>query len=223
MDLSSDRDVFGVRSSMDAFKGTSFRYSGNWEENNHYYNDEYIIDCVTYDGGLWVCKQSHHASNSDFPHKDSKLWAVAAKAGTNGLDGKVYIPSFDNGKLIFEAKEPEKDIYEFDFSLDFKVIEGETAETSYIGWSYDRENYTKICDIAYLRNQFHVGPTAPEDPTKIWIDTSESSIGDIDTLDFIYEVHKDAGGTATKDQVVHWMASLGTAEINTDFGEIKFE
>lgn len=52
LDLSTEREIFGVRNSMDAFKGTSFRFLEEWAPNMHYYNDEYLIDCVSYGGNV---------------------------------------------------------------------------------------------------------------------------------------------------------------------------
>ena len=60
-DISSSREYYGLNNSQDIYKGTSFKFSGEWVSNTHYFNDEYIIDFVVYtdpstgERALWVC------------------------------------------------------------------------------------------------------------------------------------------------------------------------
>lgn len=46
-DISSSREYYGLNSSSDIYKGTSFKFSGEWTLNTHYFNDEYIINFVS--------------------------------------------------------------------------------------------------------------------------------------------------------------------------------
>lgn len=51
----------------DYYKGTSFRYAGEWLSGTHYLNDKYIIDFVVYNNVLLRCKKSHLSSSISKP------------------------------------------------------------------------------------------------------------------------------------------------------------
>lgn len=63
----SSRDYYGLYQSRDFYKGTSFKMKGIWDPGTHYFNDEYIIDYVAYEGALLACKRSHLAEHSNRP------------------------------------------------------------------------------------------------------------------------------------------------------------
>ena len=41
-DISSSREYYGLNNSQDIYKGTSFKFSGEWVRGTHYFNDEYV-------------------------------------------------------------------------------------------------------------------------------------------------------------------------------------
>ena len=117
-DLSSSREYYGLNNSQDIYKGTSFKFSGNWMPNTHYFNDEYIIDFVTYpytnhngdsEMAMWACSRNHLSSNP--PSLDSREWTYVM-SGATGLTGQTYVPSVDkSGNLIFTlSEEPSSSI-----------------------------------------------------------------------------------------------------------------
>lgn len=57
--------------SRDFYKGTSFRWAGEWEPGKLYSNDTYFVDFISYDGSMWVCIKSHYASENTIPSKTS--------------------------------------------------------------------------------------------------------------------------------------------------------
>jgi hypothetical protein len=52
IDISSSREYYGLNNSSDVYKGTSFKFSGEWHDGMHYFNDEYIVDFVSYENSL---------------------------------------------------------------------------------------------------------------------------------------------------------------------------
>ena len=71
----------------DFYKGTSFRWCGDWEPGKLYSNDAYFIDYVAYDNSLWVCTKSHYASESAAPCEHSAHWQNAVAPGPEGKAG----------------------------------------------------------------------------------------------------------------------------------------
>lgn len=80
-DISSSREYYGLNNSQDIYKGTSFKFSGEWTANTHYFNDEYIIDFVTYpylnDNGeevmaMWACTRNHLSQDGSKPMMNSR-------------------------------------------------------------------------------------------------------------------------------------------------------
>ena len=119
-DISSSREYYGLNNSQDIYKGTSFKFSGEWVEGTHYFNDEYVIDFVTHeyvnDQGetamaMWACNRNHLSSNANEPMLNSRFWTFVM-SGSTGKAGQVYIPSVDSkGNLIFTiSEEPSNDI-----------------------------------------------------------------------------------------------------------------
>lgn len=104
-DISSSREYYGLNNSQDIYKGTSFKFSGDWVANTHYFNDEYIVDFVTYtdpvtsERSLWACKRNHLSVNP--PSMNSREWTYVM-SGTEGAPGQIYVPRVDNdGNLVF--------------------------------------------------------------------------------------------------------------------------
>lgn len=69
----------------DFYKGTSFRWSGIWEEGKLYANDTYFIDCVSYDNEVWMCIKSHYANANSYPDSNSPYWQHAIGPNQMGL------------------------------------------------------------------------------------------------------------------------------------------
>lgn len=101
VDLQNSMEYYGMYNSRDFYKGTSFKMSGEWSANTHYFNDEYIIDFVSWDGSLWACQRSHLSSVGNEPNVNSRFWTEVI----TGVEGKAYVPSLDeDGNLIFSLE-----------------------------------------------------------------------------------------------------------------------
>lgn len=119
-DISSSREYYGLNNSQDIYKGTSFKFSGNWIPNTHYFNDEYIVDFVTHpyvnENGeevmaMWACVRNHLSQVDSEPKMNSRYWTYVM-SGSTGLPGQVYVPKVDSsGNLIFSlSDEPSSSI-----------------------------------------------------------------------------------------------------------------
>lgn len=100
-DISSSREYYGLNSSSDIYKGTSFKFSGEWAPNTHYFNDEYIIDFVSWNGSLWACQRNHLSTEGTVPSSNSRFWTYVL----SGIEGKSYIPYVENGILTFKLQD----------------------------------------------------------------------------------------------------------------------
>ena len=119
-DISSSREYYGLNNSQDIYKGTSFKFSGEWVANTHYFNDEYIIDFVTYpylnDEGeevmaMWACTRNHLSQAGSEPMMNSRYWTYVM-SGATGAAGQVYVPKVDaSGNLVFTlSNEPSASV-----------------------------------------------------------------------------------------------------------------
>lgn len=116
-DLSNSREYYGLNNSQDIYKGTSFKFSGEWVPNTHYFNDEYIVDFVTHidedtqEMAMWACSRNHLSSNSNEPCRNSRFWTFVM-SGSVGQTGQVYVPFVNsNGELEFRlSSEPGNDV-----------------------------------------------------------------------------------------------------------------
>lgn len=72
LDVMSSREYYGLNNSQDIYKGTSFKFSGAWAPGVHYFNDEYIVDFVTYNGKLWACARNNFSSEGNAPSDKSR-------------------------------------------------------------------------------------------------------------------------------------------------------
>lgn len=108
IDVSSSREYYGLNNSTDIYKGTSFKFSGEWAPNVHYFNDEYIIDFVAYNGSLWACQRNHLSTDSVKPSTSSRFWTEVI----TGIEGRAYVPSVVDEKLVFslESNPPSEPI-----------------------------------------------------------------------------------------------------------------
>lgn len=66
MEKALSDEYYKLRNSRDFYTGTSFKMSA-WDFNTWYFNDENIIDFVSYKGCLLYCKRSHISSESNEP------------------------------------------------------------------------------------------------------------------------------------------------------------
>ena len=110
-DISSSREYYGLNNSQDIYKGTSFKFSGEWVSNTHYFNDEYIIDFVVYtdpstgERALWVCNRNHLSNDNNAPSNNSLYWTYVI-SGVDGKPGQIYVPKVDaSGNLVFTLSE----------------------------------------------------------------------------------------------------------------------
>lgn len=112
IDLQNSREYSGAYNSRDFYKGTSFKMAGEWMTNIHYFNDEYIIDFVAFEGALLSCIRSHISSSLNMPElvrendkiigiKPNLFWAFVM-AGVEGPVGKVWVPEVKNGIISWK-------------------------------------------------------------------------------------------------------------------------
>lgn len=112
IDLQNSREYSGAYNSRDFYKGTSFKMAGEWITNTHYFNDEYIVDFVSFEGALLSCIRSHTSSSLNMPElvrendkiigiKPNLFWAFVM-AGVEGPAGKVWVPEVKNGIISWE-------------------------------------------------------------------------------------------------------------------------
>lgn len=101
MDVSSSRDSYNTRTTNNAYKGTSFNFSGQWAAGVHYFNDEYVVDFVSWDGSLWACQRNHLSTHGNEPGMNDRMWTNVI----SGIRGKAYVPRVSNGKLTFELSD----------------------------------------------------------------------------------------------------------------------
>lgn len=112
IDLQNSREYSGAYNSRDFYKGTSFKMAGEWITNTHYFNDEYIVDFVSFEGALLSCIRSHTSSSLNMPElvrendkiigiKPNLFWAFVM-AGVEGPAGKVWVPEVKNGIISWK-------------------------------------------------------------------------------------------------------------------------
>lgn len=116
VDLSNSREYYGMYNSRDFYKGTSFKMSGEWTPNTHYFNDEYIVDFVSFEGALLSCIRGHCSSSPELKGEDvpklkrdergivtgiepNVYWSFVL-AGTEGPSGKVWVPQISSDGLL---------------------------------------------------------------------------------------------------------------------------
>jgi hypothetical protein len=151
-DISSSREYFGLNNSQDIYKGTSFKFSGPWTANTHYFNDEYIVDFVTYEGCLWACSRNHLSAAGNEPGDKSRYWDLALE-GVPGVQGPAPI---------------------------IGVVEVDNKK--YISYRYNEdEDWVNIIDVDSLKGEkgdsrIWVGPEPPAEGStyEVWINTSDS-------------------------------------------------
>lgn len=144
IDLQNSREYFGAYNSRDFYKGTSFKMAGEWMTNIHYFNDEYIIDFVAFEGALLSCTRSHTSSSLNMPElvweedkiigiKPNLFWAFVM-AGVEGPTGKVWVPEINNGILSWkESNTPPS-------STSISDLKGPAGDTPIIGIKKDTSN-----------------------------------------------------------------------------------
>lgn len=144
IDLQNSREYVGAYNSIDFYKGTSFKMAGEWMTNIHYFNDEYIIDFVAFEGALLSCTRSHTSSSLNMPElvweedkiigiKPNLFWAFVM-AGVEGPTGKVWVPEINNGILSWkESNTPPS-------STSISDLKGPAGDTPIIGIKKDTSN-----------------------------------------------------------------------------------
>lgn len=144
IDLQNSREYSGAYNSRDFYKGTSFKMAGEWITNTHYFNDEYIVDFVSFEGALLSCIRSHTSSSLNMPElvrendkiigiKPNLFWAFVM-AGVEGPTGKVWVPEINNGILYWkESNTPPS-------STSISDLKGPAGDTPIIGIKKDTSN-----------------------------------------------------------------------------------
>lgn len=146
IDLQNSREYVGAYNSRDFYKGTSFKMAGEWMTNIHYFNDEYIIDFVAFEGALLSCTRSHTSSSLNMPElvweedkiigiKPNLFWAFVM-AGVEGPTGKVWVPEINNGILSWKESNTSPS------STPIENLKGEPGDTPIVGIKKDTLNNT---------------------------------------------------------------------------------
>ena len=146
IDLQNSREYSGAYNSRDFYKGTSFKMAGEWITNTHYFNDEYIVDFVSFEGALLSCIRSHTSSSLNMPElvrendkiigiKPNLFWAFVM-AGVEGPAGKVWVPEINNGILSWKESNTSPS------STPIENLKGEPGDTPIVGIKKDTLNNT---------------------------------------------------------------------------------
>ena len=146
IDLQNSREYSGAYNSRDFYKGTSFKMAGEWITNTHYFNDEYIVDFVAFEGALLSCTRSHTSSSLNMPElvrendkiigiKPNLFWAFVM-AGVEGPAGKVWVPEINNGILSWKESNTSPS------STPIENLKGEPGDTPIVGIKKDTLNNT---------------------------------------------------------------------------------
>lgn len=146
IDLQNSREYSGAYNSRDFYKGTSFKMAGEWITNTHYFNDEYIVDFVSFEGALLSCVRSHTSSSLNVPElvrendkiigiKPNLFWAFVM-AGVEGPAGKVWVPEINNGILSWKESNTSPS------STPIENLKGEPGDTPIVGIKKDTLNNT---------------------------------------------------------------------------------
>lgn len=146
IDLQNSREYVGAYNSRDFYKGTSFKMAGEWMTNTHYFNDEYIIDFVSFEGALLSCTRSHTSSSLNMPElvrendkiigiKPNLFWAFVM-AGVEGPVGKVWVPEVKNGIISWKESNTSPS------STPIENLKGEPGDTPIVGIKKDTLNNT---------------------------------------------------------------------------------
>ena len=142
----NSQDYYRMYSSRDFYKGTSFKMAGEWITNTHYFNDEYIVDFVSFEGALLSCVRSHTSSSLNMPElvrendkiigiKPNLFWAFVM-AGVEGPVGKVWVPEVKNGILSWKESNTSPS------STPIENLKGEPGDTPIVGIKKDTLNNT---------------------------------------------------------------------------------
>jgi len=59
----NSRDKFLLFNEKTLLKGTSFKFSNEWDDSTIYYNDDYIVEFVTMSSNLYVCTKTNKNHN----------------------------------------------------------------------------------------------------------------------------------------------------------------
>ena len=146
IDLQNSREYSGAYNSRDFYKGTSFKMAGEWITNTHYFNDEYIVDFVSFEGALLSCIRSHISSSLNMPElvrendkiigiKPNLFWAFVM-AGVEGPAGKVWVPEVKNGIISWKESNTSPS------STPIENLKGEPGDTPIVGIKKDTLNNT---------------------------------------------------------------------------------
>ena len=182
----------------DFYKGKSFNYVSNWKNNTHYFNDEYIIDFVSYKGALLACKHSHLSSSTNEPvliYGDS-----AHPKQITGVDSLFweFILSGPEGRHIVLARDYENNTikwgYEDDPISEWQVLyniddlnSGLPGKSAVHIGPEDPVTYREN-----NKNNLEIQYTYKNAEDMVWIDTNE--IAEFDHLHAIYQGYKLSNG-----------------------------
>lgn len=132
-DIDLQYSEYHPQNSRDYYKGTSFKMSGEWTVDTHYFNDDFIVSFVSFSGALLSCLQNHQSSEYNKPEliyddqekivgiKPNEYWNFIL-AGTEGPIGKTG----DIGKKGDKGDTPKisivKDNNKYYWSVDGEIL-----------------------------------------------------------------------------------------------------
>lgn len=195
----SSIDYYKAYRSKNFYKGTSFRFLGEWTLGEHYFNDEYLIDFVSYRGTLLACKKSHIATVSNIPdliiNERKEVTGVTSEVWNYAFSSlpapEVTIDSVITGEPGSNAN--VEDVGEMpDVALKFTIPSGLSgAYAIHVGQEspIDFKN-------AHLDNK-NIQAAYKYAEDMMWVDTTESSNNQ--AIQAVYTAFMQSGGTGTID------------------------
>lgn len=178
----SSRDYSHLYKTRDFFKGKSFDFDYEWAEGLHYFNDEYVVDFVTYLGSIYACKKTNHASADNAPGTPGgeEFWALSVHKGDKGDRSTIQVGTVT--KVPYDEPADVRNVgTENDAIFDFDIPQGDPGdEFVWIG-----------CDV-------------PDATTKIWYDPCDSEYYEYAGAS-AYELAVKNGFVGTEEE---WLLSL---------------
>lgn len=115
-DAVSSQEYYNMYSSRDFYRGTSFKMAGAWAPNTHYFNDEHIVDFISYNGSLLYCLRGHLSSEWNKPMliyendiiigvEPNPYWAFIMGNSGKGENGITPQLKIENGRWMLSMNE----------------------------------------------------------------------------------------------------------------------
>ena len=124
------------KNTINGLKGTSFRMKNEWSLETYYYNDDFYIDCITFDGAFLYAKNNHLSSENKKPiliKKNGVTTGVVENpywnfifSGMAGPKGDSSIPIYNETTGFVEWKKGSDELTPISWNI--KGEKGEKGE-----------------------------------------------------------------------------------------------